>query len=93
MAREGMIEGLPINILGMFGQMRPDGSRQISVGPIGHRFPPRRQSSGSRLSSSKRLQADCAKFDRATRNEQMTGCRKKSGLCRQAQSGFAALFE
>jgi len=38
MSGEGMVEGLPINLLRVFGQMRADGGREIGVGWIGHRL-------------------------------------------------------
>ena len=38
MIGEGMIESLPINVLRVFGQMRADGGREISIGGIRHRF-------------------------------------------------------
>jgi len=34
----GVIERLAINILGVFGKMSPDGSRQISIRWIGHQL-------------------------------------------------------
>jgi protocatechuate 4,5-dioxygenase alpha chain len=38
MCGEGMVEGLPINLLRVFGQMRADGGREIGVGWVGHRL-------------------------------------------------------
>ena len=38
MIGEGMIESLPINVLRVFGQMRADGGREISIGGIRHGF-------------------------------------------------------
>lgn len=38
MCGEGMVEGLPINLLRVFGQMRADGGREIGIGWIGHRL-------------------------------------------------------
>jgi hypothetical protein len=35
MSGEGMVEGLPVNLLRVFGQMRADGGREIGIGWIG----------------------------------------------------------